>query len=105
MRYFSSSLAITCMTIYISFNLCYPPTLSCLVQFLVELVKLRGLCHDVFIDKEWWLDFLVSLSAEEVESICDKGLVEIDTIICEEVAAVTCDLGTWRIGLNTSYGI
>jgi hypothetical protein len=66
----------------------YPPTSSCLVQFLIELVKLRGLCHDVFLDEKWRLDFLVSIFAEEVKGICDEGLVKIDAIICEEVASI-----------------
>ena len=85
----------------ISFEWHYPLDSSCLVQFLIELVKLRGLCHDIFIDEEWRLDFLVSIFAEKVKGICDEGLVKIDTIICEEVAAVTRDLSTWRIVLNT----
>jgi hypothetical protein len=88
------------MATSISFEWRYPITSPCLVQFLVELVKLRGLCHDVFIDEEWRLNFLVSIFAEEVKSICDEGLIEIDTIICEEVATVACDLGTWRNGFN-----
>jgi len=62
---------------------------------------LCGLCHDVFVDDEWRLDFLVSSFAEEVESIQDKGLVKVDTIICKEVAAMTCNLGPWYKVLNT----
>jgi hypothetical protein len=101
MRYFSSSLAITCMTTLISFEWHYPLALSCLVQFLIELVKLRSLCHDIFIDEEWRLDLLVSIFAEKVKGICDEGLVKVDTIICEEVAAVARDLSTWFIVFNT----
>lgn len=72
-----------------------------LVQLLIKLIELRGLCHDVFIDDERWLDFLVSSFAEEVEGIRDKGLVEIDAVICEEVAAVTCNLCPWYTVLST----
>jgi hypothetical protein len=67
--------------------------LTRLIQLLIKLVKLRGLCHNIFIDDEWRLDFLVPSFAEEVEGISDEGLVKVDAVICEEVAAVTCNLG------------
>jgi hypothetical protein len=62
---------------------------------------LSGFCHDVFINDEWRLDFLVSSFAEEVEGMGDQSLIKIDTIICEEVATVTCNLGPWYAVLST----
>ena len=63
-----------------------------LVKFLVKLTQLGSLGHNVLVDHEWWLDLLVSAFSKEVESITDQRLVEVDTIVCEEVASVPCDL-------------
>ena len=52
-----------------------------LVQFFVELIELRGLCHYIFVHHEGGLNLLVSSFSEEVESIRYESLVEIDTIV------------------------
>jgi len=41
------------------------------VKFFVKLAKLCSLGHDVLVDHEWWLDFLVAALSEEIERITD----------------------------------
>jgi len=59
-----------------------------LVKFFVELVKLRSLGHYVLVHEEGWLDLLVASFPQKIETIGDEGLVEVDAIVCEEVAPV-----------------
>jgi len=66
-----------------------------LVKGLVELLELGGLGHDLLAHHEGSLDLLVLLLAEEVKTVVDKGLVEVDTVVGEEVATVAVDLGAW----------
>lgn len=65
-----------------------------LIQFLVELVKLRSLRHLVLVHEERGLDLFVSAAAEEIKAIRDKGLVEIDAVAGEVVSTMSCDFGT-----------
>ena len=63
-----------------------------LVELFVELIQLRGLCHHILVHHERWLDFSVSPFAQKVEPIRDECLIEVDTIVREEVATMTSDL-------------
>ena len=65
-----------------------------LVELFVELVELRRLRHDVLVHQEWRLDFLVFPLAQKVEPVRDESLIEVDTIIREEVSTMARDLGT-----------
>ena len=60
MRYFSSSLAMTCMredVIQKNWNV---RSIMHLVELFVKLIELRRLRHDVLVHQEWRLDFFVS---------------------------------------------
>ena len=65
-----------------------------LVKLFVELVELCGFCHYVLIHEEGGLDLLVTLFTQKVETIGDQSLVEVDTVVCEEVATVAGDFCT-----------
>ena len=60
-----------------------------LVELFIELIELCGLRHDVLVHHEWRLDFSVSPLAQKVEPVRDKSLIEVDTIIREEVSTMT----------------
>lgn len=60
-----------------------------LVKFLIELVKLCGFGHYVLVHEEGRLDLLVTFFAQEVEAVGDHGLIEVNTVVCEEVSTVT----------------
>lgn len=66
--------------------------MSHFVELLVELIELRRLGHDVFVHEEWRLDLLVASFPQEVEGVCDQCLVQVDTVIRQEIASVTSDL-------------
>ena len=66
--------------------------LSDLVQLLVELRELCGLGHHLLVHHEWWLEISVPFLAQEVKAVRDKSLIEVDTVVREEVASVTSDL-------------
>ena len=93
MRYFSSSSAMTCAPQIRNAHWCSAWETD-LVQFLVELVELRSLCHLLLVHEEWRLDFPVALAAQEVEAVGDERLVEIDTIAGEVVSSMSGDLHT-----------
>lgn len=59
-----------------------------LVEFFVKLIQLRGLPHDVLVHHKRGLDFLVSSLAQKIEPIRDERLIEVDTIIREEIPTV-----------------
>jgi len=59
-----------------------------LVEFFVELVKLRSLGHYVLVHEERRLDLLVASFAQKIEPVGDEGLVEVDPVIREEVSTV-----------------
>lgn len=65
-----------------------------LVELFVKLIELRRLRHDVLVHQEWRLDFFVFPLAQKVEPVRDESLIEVDTIICEEVSTMARDLGT-----------
>jgi hypothetical protein len=64
-----------------------------LVELFVKLIELRGLRHDVLVHHERRLDFSVSPLVQEVEPVRNESLIEVDTIIREEVSTMTGDLG------------
>jgi hypothetical protein len=59
------------------------------VEFFIKLIQLCCLCHDILVHQEWGLNFLVSALAQKIEAVRNECLVEVDTIVCEEVATVT----------------
>lgn len=63
-----------------------------LVELFIKLIELCGLRHDVLVHHERRLDFSVSPLAQEVEPVRDESLIEVDTIIREEVSTMTRDL-------------
>jgi hypothetical protein len=60
-----------------------------LVEFFVELFKLSSFGHYFLVHEEGRLNLLISSFTQKVETIGDEGLVEVNTIICEEVATVS----------------
>jgi hypothetical protein len=64
------------------------------VQLLVKLLKLSGLGHLFLVHEEGRLDLLVALFTQEVETVGDEGLVEVDTVPSEVVPAMASNLGT-----------
>ena len=68
-----------------------------LVELFVKLIELRRLRHDVLVHQEWRLDFFVFPLAQKVEPVRDESLIEVDTIIREEVSTMARDLGTCKI--------
>ena len=60
----------------------------------VELVELHGLGHYVLVHHEGRLEIPVALPAKEVEAVRCEGLVQIDTVVREEVSSVAGNLGT-----------
>ena len=71
-------------------NYCLP---TYLVQLLVKLLKLRRLAHLVLVHHKRWLNLLVPLLAQKVESVGYERLVEIHSVVNQIVAAVSCHLG------------
>lgn len=65
-----------------------------LVKLFIELVELCGFRHYVLVHEERGLDLLVTLFTQKVETVGDQGLVEVDTIVCEEIATVAGDFCT-----------
>ena len=65
-----------------------------LVKLFIELVELCSFCHYVLIHEERRLDLLVTHFTQKVETVGDQSLVEVDTIVCEEVATVAGDFCT-----------
>ena len=59
-----------------------------LVEFFVELVKLRSLGHHVLVHEEWRLDLLVASFTQKIEPVRDEGLIEVNPIVREEVSTV-----------------
>ena len=67
-----------------------------LVKFFVKLVKLCRFGHHVLVHEEGRLDLLVTFCAQKVQTIGDQGLVEVDAVVCKEVAAVAGDFCACR---------
>lgn len=97
MRYFSSSLPMTCMREDVIEKHWNVQSMMHLVELFVKLIELRRLRHDVLVHQEWRLDFFVSPLAQQVEPVRDESLIEVDTIIREEVSTMARDLGTCKI--------
>lgn len=95
MRYLSSSLPVTYTVNEITDDRYCCDEFVDLVQFFVKLIELSCLRHDIFVHHERWLDLLVTLFAEEVKAVGNKGLVQIDAFVCEEVASVASYFGTY----------
>lgn len=68
--------------------------LSDLVQLLVKLLKLGGLCHGVAVHEEGGHVGLVALVEEELEAVVDERKVEEETVASQAVASVASDLDT-----------
>jgi hypothetical protein len=68
-----------------------------LVESLVKLGELSSLGHESLVHEERGLDLLELALLEEVKSVRDHGLVQIDSISRQEVSSVTSDLGTYSI--------
>ena len=96
MRYFSSSLAMTCMREGVTDGHWNFQSMTHLVKLFVKLIELRSLRHDVLVHQEWRLYFFVSPLAQQVEPVRDEGLIKVDTVIREEVSTVARDLGTCK---------
>lgn len=96
-RYFSSSLAMTCMRGNERLeDATGVRDTKHLVELFVKLIQLRGLRHDILVHHEWGLNFFVSSLAQKVEPVRDECLIEVDAIIREEVATVTGDFGSCK---------
>ena len=67
-----------------------------LVEFLVELFKLGGFGHYFLVHEEGRLNLLISSFTQKVETVGDECLVEVNTVICEEVATVSRYFGAFR---------
>jgi len=83
-----------------------------LVKLFIELVELCGFRHYVLVHEERGLDLLVTLFTQKVETVGDQSLVEVDTVVCEEVATVAGDFCTcvrivecWGEEMETKKGI
>lgn len=63
-----------------------------LVQLFVELRQLRGLGHHLLVHHEWRLDVLVASLAQELEAVGDECLVQVDTVVGQEVSSVSGNL-------------
>ena len=96
MRYFSSSLPMTCMREDVIEKDWNVQSIMHLVELFVKLIELCRLRHDVLVHQERWLDFSVSPLAQKVEPVRDESLIEVDTIIREEVSTMARDLGTCK---------
>ena len=75
-----------------------------LVKLLIELIKLGCLGHDVLVDHEWRLNFLVSLFPEEIETVVNQRLVEINTIVGKIVSSVPNVLCTFEYLSTSNFG-
>jgi len=75
-----------------------------LVELFIELIELRCLRHDVLIHQKRRLDLSVFPLSQEVEPIRDEGLIEVDTIIREEVPTMAGDLGPCKNGQERFLG-
>lgn len=64
-----------------------------LVEGLVELGELSRLGHKTTLHHERSHNLLVLFAAKEVETVGDESLVEVETIVGEEVASVTSNFG------------
>jgi hypothetical protein len=73
-----------------------------LVERLVKLLKLSRLGHDRLVHEEWRLNLLESFGPEEVESVCNHRLVEVDAVARKEEAAMSSDLGPCGASLPVS---
>ena len=93
MRYFSSS-PITWDETRVSCLILKRGEQTNLVEFFIKLVELCSFCHNVLVHEEGRLDLLVTLFTQKVKTVGDQSLVEVDTIVCEEVCAVTGDFCT-----------
>ena len=62
MRYFSSSLAMTCVrrNEHLGDVVGFAQDTTHLVELFVKLIQLRRLCHDILVHHERGLDFFVS---------------------------------------------
>lgn len=67
-----------------------------LVEFLVKLIKLRGLCHLVLVHKERRLYLFIPSASQEVQAVRNKRLIKVNTIARQVVASVTGDLSTCK---------
>lgn len=95
MRYFSSS-PITWDETGVSRLILERGEQTNLVKFFVELVQLCGLGHYVLIHEKGRLDLFVTLLAQKVETVGDQSLVEVNTIVCEEVATVASNFSACK---------
>ena len=93
-RYLSSSDAITYMHPCSRSDPDDYSLFTYLVQFVVKLIKLRRLCHLFLIHEKRWLDLFIASFPQEVETILDKSLDQVDAVICKKVPPMTSDLGT-----------
>jgi hypothetical protein len=64
MRYFSSSLPMTCMREDVIEKRWNVQSMMHLVELFIKLIELRRLRHDVLVHQEWRLDFFVSPLAQ-----------------------------------------
>lgn len=78
--------------------------LSDLVQFLVELLELRRLGHEIFQHELRGLVRLVALPEEKLQAIVDEGQVEEKTVSSQAVTAVPNNLDStfWIVPVQAS---
>lgn len=62
------------------------------VQSFIEFRELSSLSHHVSLHHEGGHDFLVTLFTEEVETIANKGLIQVDTVVYQEETSVASNL-------------
>ena len=62
---------------------------SHLVQLFVKLIELGGFGHYVPVHEERCLDFFVSSFTEKVKSICDQRMVQVYSIVGEEISSMS----------------
>lgn len=65
------------------------------VQLFVKLVKLRRLRHLVLVHHEWRLDLLVPTLLEEVEAVRNECLVQVDSVVREEVTSMASNFRSY----------
>jgi len=65
-----------------------------MVKLLVELIQLSGLGHHILPHHEGSLNLFVSTLSQELKAVVDQGLVEVESVICQEETSMTGDLCT-----------
>lgn len=64
------------------------------VESFVELFQLRRLGHDGFVHEEGRLNLLESTFLEEIETVIDHSLIEVDSISREKETTMSGNLGS-----------